>query len=308
MKPFALPGLGTLSFCLVLAGLPAASHTAQTDPSLAMDSEPPVEKAQKLAPGIISTDDHQELNAVFAPNGQEFYFCRLVDGTYRLFRMNKTISGGWTAPERVALKAMDGYEIVDPWITPDGKQMFYISNAPAPGFADKSVNIWSMPRDGDGWGVPHVLPKPINTDSNEIYPLPVKSGALYFNSSRNLTGNDRDFYVAAPLGDGRYAPPKKLGPPISTPHREGDIFVAPDESYMIFTSSRPGGLGRTDMYISYRSRNGQWGDAQNLGPKVNSADHDYTPVVSPDGRYFFFTRGGDVYWISAKAIGIGTED
>jgi Tol biopolymer transport system component len=44
----------------------------------------------------------------------------------------------------------------------------------------------------------------------------------------------------------------------------------------------------------------------NLGPSVNSAAGDYTPMPSPDGRYLFFTSGtsgsDDIYWIDASVI------
>lgn len=291
----------TRTILLLLGFTLWALSVGATNPQLFLGQKPPENKAQKLAPGIISTDEHQELNAVFSPDGTEFYFCRVIDGVYRLFRMRKTTSGSWDNPERIHLKAMDDYEIVDPWITPDGKKMLYISNAPAPGFKEGSVNIWEMERERDGWGIPTVLSRPINSDGNEIYPLPVASGNLYFNSTRINRGNDRDIYVAE-FRDGTYNTPVNLGPPVSSTDREGDVFVAPDESYLIVTSTKADGYGRSDLYISYRQSDNSWGELKNLGPEVNSPEYDFTPVVSPDGQYLFFTRTGDLYWIATKSL------
>lgn len=294
---FAVSTITTTSLLLVSPGVLA-------DPSLVGIAQyESREAAKKLAPGIISTEENVELNAVFSPNGQEFYFCRLVDGIYRLFRMDKQPSGKWSKPSRVHLKKMDEFEIVDPWITPDGKQMLYISNAPTDAFQAGSVNIWAMKREGNGWGTPHVLSSPINSQLNEIYPMPVESGNLYFNSTRNSRGDDRDIFVAT-RKDGKFQEPVNLGPPVSSPYREGDVFVAPDESYLIVTSAKPGGFGKSDLYISYRQEDGTWGQTINLGPKVNSEEYDYTPVVSPDGKYFFFTRAADIYWIETADLGI----
>jgi Tol biopolymer transport system component len=43
-----------------------------------------------------------------------------------------------------------------------------------------------------------------------------------------------------------------------------------------------------------------------MGPAVNSAGSDYTPMLSPDGKYLFFTssREGqdDIFWIDARVI------
>jgi Tol biopolymer transport system component len=50
--------------------------------------------------------------------------------------------------------------------------------------------------------------------------------------------------------------------------------------------------GSNDLYISYR-KDGSWTKAQNLGDDINSNRDEYSPKVSPDGKYFFFasTRG-----------------
>jgi hypothetical protein len=49
-----------------------------------------------------------------------------------------------------------------------------------------------------------------------------------------------------------------LGPSVNSEYNEADPFVAPDESYLIFQSKRPGGFGNNDLYISFRNKGGQW--------------------------------------------------
>jgi len=44
---------------------------------------------------------------------------------------------------------------------------------------------------------------------------------------------------------------------INSEYTELDAFVAPDESYIVFTSNRPGGLGTGDLYVS-RQKDGAW--------------------------------------------------
>jgi Tol biopolymer transport system component len=45
---------------------------------------------------------------------------------------------------------------------------------------------------------------------------------------------------------------------------------------------------------------------KNMGEGINSPQSDYCPMLSPDGKYFFFTStrtgGGDIYWVDAKII------
>jgi Tol biopolymer transport system component len=69
---------------------------------------------------------------------------------------------------------------------------------------------------------------------------------------------------------------------------EYEPFIAPDQSYLIFMAAgRPDGRGGGDLYISYH-KDGVWSKAQNLGEKINSPRDEYSPKISPDGKYFFF--------------------
>ncbi|MEX0299042.1 MAG: TolB family protein [Kordiimonas sp.] len=298
MKTYYLP-------CVLAMSL-SISASAETNLSTAdnfLGLTPPTgDEVKMLHPDIISTKEGYELNAVFSPDGKEFYFCRVIDDVYRLFRIKLGANGEWSKPERIHLKQMDEWEIVDPWISPDNQRMYYISNAPTPSFAEKSVNIWVMKRKGNEWGIPEVLVSPLNSDANEIYPMPVDSGNIYFNSSRDGGIGSRDIYVIKATDGADQA--INLGKPVNSEGREGDVFVAPDEKYLIVTSEKEGGYGGADMYISTRLEDGSWSDTKNLGTKINSTDHDYTPSVSPDGKYFFFTRGGDIFWTSTEHLGI----
>ena len=74
---------------------------------------------------------------------------------------------------------------------------------------------------------------------------------------------------------------------------------------IIFSSDRPGGFGRADIYISHLE-NGRWSDPMNLGTAVNSEASEYGAMISPDGHFLFFTssRTGmeDIYWVSTDVL------
>jgi hypothetical protein len=53
-------------------------------------------------------------------------------------------------------------------------------------------------------------------------------------------------------------------------------------------AGRPEGLGGFDLYLSY-NQNGVWTKPLNLGNKINSSGNEYSPTISPDGKYFFWT-------------------
>jgi Tol biopolymer transport system component len=75
---------------------------------------------------------------------------------------------------------------------------------------------------------------------------------------------------------------------------------------IVNSSGRPDDLGNSDLYISFKKEDGSWTKLKNMGNKINSPETDYCPMLSPDGKYFFFTSkrsgNGDIYWVDAKII------
>jgi hypothetical protein len=57
---------------------------------------------------------------------------------------------------------------------------------------------------------------------------------------------------------------------------------------------------------------GRWGELVNLGDTINSDQTDYCPMVTPDGKYLFYSRrwgatwaettAGDVFWVDAGVL------
>jgi hypothetical protein len=185
--------------------------------------------------------------------------------------------------------------------------MFFWSTRPVNGQPRKQSALWAVDRTAAGWGTPRDLGPLINTDEDPSANGGVASnGALYFATKRPDAVGDLDIYRAAPAGDG-YAKPENLGPSINSPQHEYDVYIAPDESLILFSSDRPGGAGNADLYVSTR-KNGAWTPPRNLGPKVNSGASEMFPSISPDGKYLFFTRlrveQPGIYRIDLAAAGL----
>ena len=89
---------------------------------------------------------------------------------------------------------------------------------------------------------------------------------------------------------------------INSPHLDAHPFIAPDESYLIFDSNRPGGFGETDLYVCFRDSRGNWSEAVNLGETINSSEGIGLAMISPDGKYLFYTYRNDIYWVDANII------
>lgn len=239
-----------------------------------------------FAPGFISTG-LDELNSVFFPNGNEFYFS-IRDPNFSTIFISKKIENQWSVPEPLPFTTR--YNDVDISVSPDGMKLFFSSNRISePDKETKSdFNIWCCYREGDNWGKPIKQGGEINSKSDDFYPVVTSDGTLFFNSQRAGQGTN-DIYTSG-LKDGEYLPAEKLGDKINTEFREFDAYVDPDKKFIIFASDRPGGFGQSDLYISFRIENNDWSQSTNMGPEINGPGNEYSPYLSPDGKYLFYTR------------------
>jgi Tol biopolymer transport system component len=117
-----------------------------------------------------------------------------------------------------------------------------------------------------------------------------------------MSGKGRFDLYMCPFEDGKYGAAANLET-LNTEFNEWDPFIAPDGSYLLFCSMKPGGLGGDDIYIAFKGKDGQWGPPKNLGAEVNSPGSENRPYVTHDGKYLFFTstRNGnrDTFWVRA---------
>lgn len=250
-------------------------------------SDKPTAEPSLFAEGIISTGD-MELNAAFTPDGKTLYFTKRTPRPLLWIIVVSRFRGGkWSAPEVAEFSGQ--YSDFDPIVSPDGKRLYFCSNRPVEGQPRQDFDIWVVEKTATGaWSAPRRLDAPINTKAQEFYPSVTADGTLYFSSTRE-GGKGRGDIWRARLVDGKYSEPENLGEAINSQFFEGDPFIAPDESYLVFVSyGRPDGLGDGDLYISFR-REGAWTKAVNLGPGINSSALDFCPIVAPDGKSFFFT-------------------
>jgi len=86
-----------------------------------------------------------------------------------------------------------------------------------------------------------------------------------------------------------WASATNLGSKLNSSYVDGMPSVSSHGLELYFGSTRPGGYGGGDLYVSKRATpQDLWGDPVNLGPVVNSAYHDDTPNLSPDGLLLLF--------------------
>jgi len=247
-------------------------------------------EAKMFAKGIVSRE-YQELNAVFSPDGNEFYFtiANPARTFYTIVFYKKNEKGEWEGPKTAPFSG--SYSDADPFFSTDGQQLYFISTRPVNQQLqeEKDFDIWVTQRTENGWGIPTNLGAPINTEANEFYVSTTDKGSIVYSGNYEGKGfGYGDIYEASLGEDGNYIV-ENLGEAINSKQGEGDPYISPDGNMLIFMSwGRPDGLGSGDLYISFKE-NGKWSKAKNLGTAINSDQFEYCPMISPDGKYFFWT-------------------
>ncbi len=245
---------------------------------------PPDNQPRVFAPNFIS-DQFNNRDAALSPDGTEFYFS-LWTGSYGLILFSKEVKGRWTTPERVPFSS--GHSDIEPFITPDGSRLYFASNRPVNGDDSNDYDIWYVDRRDNQWGEPTRLDSIINSPADEFYPTASRNGTLYFTTHRDDGFGGEDIYRSE-YRHGAFQTPENLGDAINSPRGEFNALVAPDESFLIFSSfGRTDGSGGGDLYISFNEQN-TWRPAINMGEFVNSPRLDYCPAITPDGQFLLFS-------------------
>jgi len=251
-----------------------------------------------FASGVVSTG--HEFGITFTPDGKEAYFSRATAKQPIHIFHTRFVDGIWQVPEKISLSG-NSWSDLDPFISPDGKHLFFISTRPVHDGENtkKNMDLWVADRSGAEWGSPRWIEN-VNSEGKEGSPSVTRDGTLYFFSDRQNNPNKNALYESKFL-DGHYTVPVLLPATINSGTSDTSPFVSPDGKVLLFYSTRPGGLGKADLYVSFR-KHGKWTAAVNLGPVVNSSDSNYNPAVSPNGKQFFFGRNGNIYVVAVAAI------
>lgn len=196
----------------------------------------------------------------------------------------------WSNPEIASFSGK--YYDIEPFLSPDGLKLFYSSNRPFDNSdSTKDFDIWYVQREDKNseWSKPINVGEPINSDKNEFYPSIAYNNNFYFTcDERGTKGKDDIFF--SQWKNGKYSEPISLSDSINSEGYEFNAFIAPDESFIIFTAyQREDGLGSGDLYISYKNQNDDWEKAKNLGKQINSAQMDYCPFVDTKTNTLYFT-------------------
>jgi hypothetical protein len=190
------------------------------------------------------------------------------------------------------------------FIMPDGGTL-YVWFTPDPQIpveqqvADGVTGIYVFHKTAEGWGPAERVmlqdPGKLALDGCEF----VLGDLMWFCSVRE--GYTGIHWFTAEFKDGKWTNWKNAD--FNPAYEVGELHITADGSELYFHSSRPGGKGRYDIWVS-RNVGGEWQEPENVAA-VNSEYNDGWPFVTQDGSELWFTRsvGAPELWRSKRVNG-----
>lgn len=271
-----IKGLVTTSMATLLTVAAAITGVAQTIDYLG--EPPPGDTPVMFAPDLVSTPE-MEYRFVISPTGEDIFFCR--EATLKHIRL-KSDRSGWEEP---VTPAFCGDHINgEAWFSADGSQLYFGSRRPMPN-AKVALNVWVTEKVDGEWQLAKPLGSPINDQTAHAVSIS-HSGTLYASG-----------IIRFPFDSGKFGPAEPLVPPVKGYHP----CISPDESFLIFGNRRPGSYNH-DLFIIFQRSDSTWTNPVSLGEKINTEHKEGNASLSPDGKYLFFSRAEDIFWVKAAFI------
>lgn len=147
-------------------------------------------------------------------------------------------------------------------------------------------------KNNNNWLTAQNIGEPINTERNEGTVSLSSDGQYIFYTACNKQGGfgSCDIYLSRLDGDA-WTNPTNLGYPVNSSSWESQPSVSFDGKTVYFSSSRPGGFGKSDIW-STTYKNGKWAVPVNLGPEINTSGDEQSPFIAKDDETLYFNSDG----------------
>jgi hypothetical protein len=217
--------------------------------------------------------------AVFARSDAEFANARIM-----VAERGRRGRRGRSGPVPIAFSD-PRYRDSDPWLTPDGRTLYFVSDRPTAARPDKrDLDIWRSSRDVDGrWSAPEHLGDEVNSKGEELGPE-LHDGVLYFGSARKSGLGGLDIY-RAPAKQGGFHRAQPMPTPINSTASESDFTLSRDGRLALFWRQ----VGeRGLLHISRRTVDGGWTAPQPLPDSINIGAFNFTPFLDSSATRLTF--------------------
>lgn len=207
--------------------------------------------AKKFSKNINSK--YHEASMAFSPDQKTIYFTRNNFGkklkrgkngiNHLKIYQSKFVNGEWSEAEELPFNS-DDYSTGHPTISPDGKQMYFVSDRPG-GYGGTDIYVVDILGNGQ-FSEPKNLGRTVNTSAKEMFPY-ITDNALYFSSNRSMGFGGLDVFKSD-YANGYFSVGVNMGEPINSSRDDFSYIVDSTGQKGYFASNRLGGKGDDDIY------------------------------------------------------------
>ena len=175
-----------------------------------------------------------------------------------------------------------------PSLTIDGKKMIFTRRV------QDDEDFYESDLMNNKWTKAVPAPGKINTNLNEgAQNISQDGNWLIFTGCNYPEGfGSCDLYISYKTKNGGWSEAENLGSTINTSAWESAPSLSPDKKDLYFSSTRTGGYGARDLWVTHRLQNGKWSTPENLGPDVNTPGDESCPFMHSDNQTIYFNSNG----------------
>ncbi len=211
-------------------------------------------------------------------------------------------------PINMGDKINSAYDEYWPSISADGQRLIYTVLVPRDELAFQNASLqknalnfkedfYSSEFSEQEWSLRKQVVS-INTDSNEgAQTLSADGNWMFFTAcGRSDSKGSCDLYFSKRTENG-WTKPVNLGSPVNSPFWESQPSFSSDGRTLYFISSRPGGIGKKDIWkarlLGYKKDGSPYfGDVENMGDKINTRGNENSPFIHHDNQTLYFSSDG----------------
>ena len=166
-------------------------------------------------------------------------------------------------------------------------------------------DLWYSAKDSTGkWQSPKNFGTPVNTPQNNGIASFTGDGQFVVCGRCNEVDGfgGCDIYGATLVGN-TWKTPVNMGKVVNSKEWDAQVSISADGNTLVFCSTRTGGYGEEDIWMTKKNSNGQWSEPRNLGSVINTSGSEFSPYLHPDGKTLYFASnnrsprigGTDIY-------------
>ncbi len=186
-----------------------------------------------------------------------------------------------------------------PSTIPNGRRIYFTSTrfggllAEIGDDAEGDEDLYYTDKENGMWQTPQLLPPPLNSISNEGAPAISADGQtmVFTACGRKDSQGSCDLYISYLRGN-TWSQPVNMGSTVNSAAWDSQPSISSDGKRIYFSSSRSGGYGEEDIYVTIKIDDNRWGTPQNLGPIINTPFEDKSPFISADRKTLYFASKG----------------